>query len=463
MAAVRDVDVLVVGGGIAGATAAIAARRRGARVVLVRRAPGATALSSGAFDVAPDPLASPYRPRGQELSLEACVHHLAGSRPDHPYGVVRDELGRLPEVLAFAEDVFSEVGFVAPTEPNRCLPTSMGTLKFTGGALASVVGADLALRAERIGVVGFRNHLEWDAALWARLLEEACARAGLSRAFVPVACDFLAPGDELLRPFEIAERIDDDPIAFVRSVQRTLPAGIDRLLLPPVLSRRSPAHVLGLVESELFLPAAESLATRLSVHGLRLQAMVDEALRREEVEIEHGEVRAARPRDVDALLLRSAEPRLPSADLFRPEVVARTEPIEGRPLRAKAVVLATGKYLAGGIGRNGVLCEPLLDLPVELPGSRRASTFRLTAHDLVDEQPFFRAGVRTDARLRPVDEGGRTIDPRLFACGDLLAGHDPARDGSAMGVALMTGYLAGRWAARVAVGKARAHLPEGSG
>lgn len=454
MAAPLRAEVLVVGGGIAGAMAAIAARRRGAEVVLVRRALGATALSSGALDIAPDPLATPPRPRGQELSLEACVHHLAGSRPHHPYATLQAELARLPEVLAFAEEAFPGLGLVSPIEPNRCLPTPMGTLKFSGGALDSVIGGDLSLHAERIGVVGFRHHLEYDAALWARMLQDACARAGLSRTFLPVECDFLARGDDaILRPFEIAARIDDDPGALVRCVRAALPTGVERLLFPPVLSRRSPAQVLDLVESSLYLPAAESLATRLSVHGLRLQAIVDEALRREEVEVVSGEVRAARPRELDSLEIHPATPSLPPTSAFRPGGAGAAEEDEGRPVRAGAVVLATGKYLAGGLRKNGAVFEPLMDLPVSLPGPRRASSYRLTAHDLADEQPFFEAGLRTDARLRPVDEAGLTIDDRLHVCGDLLAGHDPARDGSAMGVALMTGYLAGRWAALVAAGE----------
>lgn len=451
MAEAVRAEVLVVGGGIAGAIAAIAARRRGAQVVLVRRSLGATALSSGAMDIAPDPLATPQRPRGQELSLEACVHHLAGSRPTHPYARLGSELGRLPEVLAFAEEVVDGLGIVSPLEPNRCLPTPMGTLKFSGGALGSVIGGDLSTSEERIGVVGFRNHLEYDAGLWAGMLQAACARAGIARSFVPVECDFLKTEEEMiLRPFEIAARIDDDPGAFVKSVGAALPAGVERLLFPPILSRGDPSQVLDLLESQLFLPAAESLATRLSVHGLRLQAHLDEALAREGVEIRSGELRARRPRDLDSLELHPATPALPPWQAFTPTSTPPM-PARGAPVEARAVILATGKFLSGGLQKNGCIFEPFLDLPVFVEGRRCTSSYRLTSHALLDDQPFFSTGLRTDQRLRPQDEGGRTIDERLFACGDLLEGHDPGRDGSAMGVALFTGYLAGRWAALAAI------------
>src|ERR1700681_393868 len=46
--------VLVVGGGIAGYCAALAARRAGADVTVVARAPGATALYAGAMEIVDD-------------------------------------------------------------------------------------------------------------------------------------------------------------------------------------------------------------------------------------------------------------------------------------------------------------------------------------------------------------------------------------------------------------------------
>ena len=444
-------EVLVVGGGIAGAVAALAARRRGVEVTLVRRSFGATALTSGALDVAPDPLATPRRPRGQELSVEACVHHLAAARPDHPYAVLYDELGRFPEALAFAEETIEGLRFVSPIEPNRCLATPLGTLKFSAGALHSVIDGDLSRVEPRIGVVGFENHLEYDAELWARLLTDACATAGLVRTFVPVPCDFLARrNDVLLQPFEIAARIDEDPATFVGSVKRALSHGVQRLLLPPVLSRGDPGFVLGQLEEALYLPASESVATRQSVLGPRLQRYLDEALEREGVAVVQGEIRAATDLDLDSLEFRSARPRPPSTRRFFPDGVEREAEDPGTPVRAEAVVLATGKFIAGGVAKNGCLYEPTLRLPVSVAGPSCASSFRLTSNEISDEQTFYRAGVRVDGGLRPLDEGDRVVDERLFACGDVLAGHDPARDSTAMGVAVFTGYLAGRRAALAA-------------
>jgi glycerol-3-phosphate dehydrogenase subunit B len=73
----------------------------------------------------------------------------------------------------------------------------------------------------------------------------------------------------------------------------------------------------------------------------------------------------------------------------------------------------------------------------------------LTVRDRRDAQPLLSAGLRVDAGLRPVDEGGRVVHPRLFAAGAVVGGHEQATDGTGLGVAILSGFLAGHAAARV--------------
>jgi len=66
-------SVLVIGGGIAGYTAAVAARRDGADVTVVARAPGATALYAGGMEIVDDLesiLRSPHHPLAR-LGMDA--------------------------------------------------------------------------------------------------------------------------------------------------------------------------------------------------------------------------------------------------------------------------------------------------------------------------------------------------------------------------------------------------------
>jgi glycerol-3-phosphate dehydrogenase subunit B len=78
--------------------------------------------------------------------------------------------------------------------------------------------------------------------------------------------------------------------------------------------------------------------------------------------------------------------------------------------------------------------------------SRRPSA-TLTVRERRAPQPLLAAGLRVDARLRPVDAGGRPVHEALFAAGAVIGGHEHAADGTGLGVAVLTGYLAGRRAA----------------
>src|SRR5260370_17248590 len=86
-------EVLVIGAGMAGAIAALSAVRAGAKVIVVRRAFGATALSSGAIDVAVDPHAR------DGVSIEEAAREIARIRPHHPYAILEQNLPRFMEPL----------------------------------------------------------------------------------------------------------------------------------------------------------------------------------------------------------------------------------------------------------------------------------------------------------------------------------------------------------------------------
>ena len=79
-------DVVVIGGGLSGGIAALSARRRGAKVALANRSWGATALSTGALDIAYTPALSATHqlPRTIAEHMMDIVAH----RRRHPYSVL---------------------------------------------------------------------------------------------------------------------------------------------------------------------------------------------------------------------------------------------------------------------------------------------------------------------------------------------------------------------------------------
>jgi glycerol-3-phosphate dehydrogenase subunit B len=378
--------VLVIGGGIAGCMAALAAVQAGAQVMLVTRAPGATALYAGGMEIAADL---------REMRL------LAGSQPYHPF--VRLGLNDF-EVVSLLDEVCYRVQSALA---RAGLPLA-GAWRTTGwfadvhGGVrpahlvpASVHPGELGgLQGKRVAVVGVSAIGDYDAESTASALQEAGVRA------VPV------------------------------TVAMDLPPGAS---LTDLFGRQAP-HVREIAEAIAYPPGMvrlpengfELLATAPSPHGWRLQRALDAVLADHGVQVAQGEVGSvlASGRRVETALTGSAE------------------------LMADHFVLATGRYLSGGLVKERVVREPVCDLGVFHDGRRvdRDWPERLRHLEQLSPHPAFRTGVLTDDRLRPLDWDGVVAYDNLRAAGSLLGGYDYIR-GYGFGVPLVTGWLAGRWAA----------------
>ena len=95
-------DVVVVGGGLAGACAALAARESGAEVLLIARSPGATAMSSGAID---------FAAADDDAPIGEAARRLARNAPGHPYALLGDALvPAIDDAMALLERHLSALG-----------------------------------------------------------------------------------------------------------------------------------------------------------------------------------------------------------------------------------------------------------------------------------------------------------------------------------------------------------------
>jgi glycerol-3-phosphate dehydrogenase subunit B len=422
----ETVDVLVIGGGMAGAIAALAARDAGATVLLVRRAPGATALSSGAFCAARDDGALTGEPLASRRGPLEGARRLAALHPEHPYAVLGAALERLPEALAFAARRLAPL-VAPPLDRNRFVATPLGAAVPCALCQWTQAAGDLVAVRGTLAVVGFADHLAFDAGLVADGLRRL-GRVGAPHAaeveldLPPVGGGPIAMAHALARALEApgaAEELGD-------RLRAVLPARATVALLPPVLGLSAQARVAERIAERAGLPIAEPLSDVPSVPGLRLDAALQEALAAAGVEVLTGSL--------------SAPVRL-------------DEPIElaGRVVEARSFVLATGRFLGGGILRDRGLREPVLGLPVLAAEGGQAGVHladrpatTLTHRSRRADQPLLSAGIQVDGELRPLGEDGRPVHDRLFAAGAILGGHEQAVDGTGLGLAVLTGWLAGR-------------------
>ena len=372
-------SVLVVGGGFAGYCAALAARRAGAEVTVVARAPGASALYAGAMEIVDD------------------LDSILQTQPHHPFTRLGLDAVRIAGELDTAIQALH-------------LALEKGGLKFEGGwrsrglyadihglarpanlVPATVAGGELrALAGRRVAVVGVPQVGDYDAASTAQALKE-------------------------LHGIE----------AFAEDVSiPNLPMSAS---LTDLYGRRAPTLSKARAASVAYPPgfthlpddSFELLAAPPSPHGWRLQQVIGLSGVTAEIQSfdsEGGRITAARAGD--------------------------------RAFRADAFVLAAGHHIGGGIRGGRQPQEPLLDLGVFRDGVlASARGARLRHLEYLDPAAEMQSGLMTDKQLHPLTEGGAASYTNLYAAGAVLGGYDYA-GACGFGVPLLTGWLAGTWAAK---------------
>jgi Fe-S oxidoreductase/anaerobic glycerol-3-phosphate dehydrogenase len=372
--------VVVVGGGAAGCLAAAAARRAGAVVTLVSRSAGATAMSSGA--VCLDGMDEP--PAGGPVARAAL-----------------DELARA-------------CGLV---------PTSSSHLLDSGGVLAPGLvarsharGALDALRERSVLVVGIPGHPDTRASDLSSRLAAAGVRAGSQQVAVPgVRRTFDLPA------FALARALDDESTAAswaAAVAEARQHGGWEVIALPPVLGLSRHERVVEVLDEALGDGWFETLASPPSVPGMRLWRNLERYIKIQDVTLLKADVRSVTVRGDTVIVLRAVDG----------ETVHEIE--------ADQVVLATGRFVAGGLDLAGRVVETLLDLP--------------TTEDPGDEEGRLEAGVTTDDELRPVDDRGRVVLANVRVAGDVRAGGAYALGRGGIGRAAALGWAAGTGAAAAA-------------
>ncbi|HYZ88012.1 MAG TPA: FAD-dependent oxidoreductase [Myxococcales bacterium] len=421
-------DVVVIGGGLAGSCAALEAREQGAEVLLVARAPGASAVSSGAIDFAADE---------EDASIGEAARKLARV-PGHPYGLLGDGLvPALDDAIELLRRHLAPLGVSGArmaADRNLWLLSPLGFAKPAALAQSAIAAGDLrnlAPREARAGIVAFAG----TQAVEARLVASGLTRLlGSGSEAVVVAPDlFHTRGDALRTLPEIARDLDQPGrrAALADSLGRAAAQASVTHLFVPTLGIEDPAAMRAELERIVQKPVFELLGAPPSVPGLRLQTALERALTKAGV------------RTIRGIAERGAG-----------DEVQIVRGVECERVQAGAVVLASGRFLGGGLRcePDGRLRETVFDLPAIAAGRTALTALpneHLFAERAAGPHPGLTAGVAADGELRA---------GRVFACGAVLAGFDPARGQGGLGVCAVTGLVAGRRAARSA-GRTAASAP----
>lgn len=401
-------DAIVIGAGLAGLIGGLRLAEAGRRVLLLAKGHGATHWANGAIGVA----------RG-DRPLEVVAQLAAGQ--DHPYarvaaGDLRDALARLAAACAAAN-----YPLAGTPEANLLLPTALGAL--VPAALVPATMAEGARRADGASgtllIAGFRELRDFFPPLAAaNLRAQGLAARGvwLDLPPTPRRLDFT--------PTIFARLFDEASFReHVGRQLRSLRAEATRIGLPAILGAREPAVVVAQLSHLAGAPVFEIPTLPPSVPGIRLYNILVGAFQRAGGRIQIG-----------SWVVR-AEAEGPRLRRVYTEAAARQQRHE-----ADTFILATGGIAGGGLrtDHRGQVVETALGLPVRAPAGR-ADWFGAR---FVDLQPIHRAGIATDAALRPLAPTGEVTYKNVAVAGAALGGADLIREGSYEGVALATGWRA---------------------
>ena len=461
-------DVLVVGGGIAGVTAALSAAREGVDVRLVSHKQSTLRQASGLVDalgyvppstatdgsggttagepgtaLVDDPTATPTAgrtgamtdrpdPEGPLVDPFEAIDRLPEG---HPYRLVGADA--LREGLALFDDAVD--GYRGShTDRNALVPTFGGTVK-PAARYPDAAAAGLASDERSMLVVGFRSLTAFDA----RAVADQLTAAGVPFPVAGAEIEFLtafrddAGITRYARALDLDESVDGTPAraALARAVERELDAvagGAERVGFPAFLGDNEAPAVRADLADRLGVDVFEIPMGPPSLPGLRLADRLYEALDAAGVRYETGVPVVGR------------ELRGPDAASGHVEHLLVDRKGTEVPYAADAIVLATGGLVGKGLDsdRDGVR-EPVLGCHVPQPAER----YEWYVDDAFGDQPYARFGVHTDDRLRPLGPDGEVQFPNVRVAGATLGGADVAREKSASGVSLATGLVAGREAA----------------
>jgi glycerol-3-phosphate dehydrogenase subunit B len=417
-------DIIIIGGGMAGAAAAIAAKNKGADVTLIRKGYGSTALSSGAFDI---------------LDTNRDVHSL---NKRHPYRIVGEKNFKLfkNSLNGFLKDIKAEELLIdGAVAKDATLVSIAGVFKNTNLCQHSICEGRLTgFKDAKILFFAIKGFAGFNPKQCCSQFKEANEKDNLLiKKIDHTFINFPGNGVETFpSPFILAMRLDDEAVMekFISVINKTAKEnGYSHLGFPPILGLRKTAKAVKALEASTDRKVFELLPLLPSVPGYRLQLALNSLLGKKGINVIEGEV-------VKAGIKNSVV-----------ESISVKKRNGSSELKAKSFILTTGRWAGGkAIKKNGIY-EPLFDLPIyekERVAEIKDVVDYLDSY-VLESHPLLSVGIRVNSRLQPLNSDDDIVYKNLFAAGAILGGYNYQTDQCGLGVAFLTGHLAGKYAAEL--------------
>ena len=408
-------DFVIIGTGMAGMAAAVFAANRGIPTAIVGSL-GESWFTGGLIDLmGVHPIGNGKTWRDPWAAIEAVAEDI----PGHPYARLRKEdiKAALKEFYTFLDA--AGLPYCSQDDQNSNLITAFGAIKTTHGVPQTMwPGVAAFSRKAPCLIVDFKGLKGFSARLLAERMKAVWP--GLKTVSIPSIY-----GDQIheINPVPLARDLEITEYR-QKLAGRIKPhvKDVEFVGLPAVLGIHQPDRVIAELGELLGKPVFEIPAMPPSIPGMRLKEAFLRFLPTHKVHcLFQKHVLKATPTSEGEFLL----------DIGRSEHEAS--------IRADAVLLATGRFLGGGLQSDHICVkESIFDLPVFQPENREL----WHADDLFESggHAVNRAGLETDAMLRPIGTNGRPAFEKLFAAGIILAHQDWTRMKCGSGLSVATAY-----------------------
>lgn len=422
----KKTDVLVVGSGMAGLVAALAAVKQGCNVSVASEGMGALAISNGCIDLLG------YDGNGNRLDDPwAGMDSLAAN---HPYQLVGKEeiktaLTEVCASLASQGLPMHSAKDEGGRECNMLVPTIMGTLRPTWLFQADLDWENIR-KAKSVLVLGVKGFRDFRPRLIINQLLKYPEWENKEFGSVVLPEPF-KEGHRSLNALDLAyvgDRVQGK--AWLLDALKNKGKDYDLALIPPIMGTKANSPLRKLVPEALGCKCVELQTIPPGVAGLRIRnALVDELVNAGVEFYENAQISDPVVKDgqCESLTVNSSGKKF----IHTP----------------KSVVVATGGILSGGIILGeGTAKEAIFDINLPVPENVDDWTNR----DIFAEQMFAKLGVCANSSLQAIDDKNEVILKNVFFAGRTLGGYDFTREKSGQGVAIASGWKAGCMAAQTA-------------
>lgn len=403
-------DVVVIGAGLSGLSAALRLLKAGQEVDLITKGIGGIQLGQGTIDL------YGYSPERVDNPLEA----IAGLPQSHPYSklgsqAVADSANCLKEQLG--ADLLA-----GSPDKNVFLPTCLGAWRPTCLPQPSML-AGAPEDGKKYVIVGLRRLKDFYPQLVAENLEKEEIPGGGKVSARHIWIDIpVRPGEADTSGLNFARALDTEDFRakFCDEIKRYLKDG-EVVGFPAVLGLKD----LGAwkdISRRLGHEVFEIPILPPSIPGMRINEALTQMVR-----------------DLGVRYIIGSEVTGLNVSDGRVESVTFDSAGSETTLKAKHFIYAGGGFESGTLHVDSYwnVTERAFNLPLAIPSGP------LVHEDYWGpDQPLFEVGVQVDSQMRVLDASGNPLYQNLYAAGGLLAGATRWREKSGDGIALASAFRA---------------------